>query len=164
MNITELKLAINEMNDYMRFALSPEHFKRERDALNTLLSTCQLLCDVSDKMLPKKDKYKAKTDIMVGCPYCERAMENCQCYKVYNLARSEDILWLTKKMMGIDDIIADLKRVKIFIEYAKYELEDGLATIGSQFPHKEDADKEIKKLEKVVDLLNAIRQEMGGGE
>jgi hypothetical protein len=40
-----------------------------------------------------------------------------------------------------------LKHAKIFIEYARYCLEDGKAVIGSQFPHKDDADVEIKRIE-----------------
>lgn len=39
-----------------------------------------------------------------------------------------------------------LKRAKTFIEYARYELQPGLAQIGDQFPRQEDADKVINEL------------------
>ena len=39
------------------------------------------------------------------------------------------------------DLKALLKRAATFIYYAQFELEDGKATIGDQFPKKADADE-----------------------
>ena len=97
MNIPELKKAMEEMKEYMKFALSSVHFDKEKDALQAILSVCQLLCDVSDKMVPKKDEPKEWNRIGFS--------EMLACNEGYNLARSEDILWLTKKMMGIEEVI-----------------------------------------------------------
>ena len=48
------------------------------------------------------------------------------------------------------ELLYACKKAKVFIEYAKYELSDGLATLGSQFPHKEDADNELTRLEQAI--------------
>ena len=56
------------------------------------------------------------------------------------------------------ELLQVLEKAKVFIEYARYELEDGKATVGSQFPHKEDADIEMARLEKAV---SEIKQRMG---
>ena len=121
-----------------------------RDALNVLISLAQLVCDVSDKMLPKKEgiEFKGAT---VKCRLPEDCrFPNCDCgepeitkgiffnsySKGYNLARSEDILWLTKKMMGLEDIVSDIVFKNCQLTYA-------------------DAGKKI---------ANAIRQKMGGEE
>jgi hypothetical protein len=44
-----------------------------------------------------------------------------------------------------------LKRARTFIEYARYELEPGKATLGDQFPRQEDADVVL------ADIAEAIR-------
>lgn len=37
-------------------------------------------------------------------------------------------------------LVEALRRAQVFIEYARYELQPGKATIGDQFPRQEDAD------------------------
>lgn len=91
----------------------------------TLLSVCQSVCDTSDKMEPKKEL----TDFSNKDDYLDRFSEvvkglgieknianklaNFICYEIniamvekYNQRREEDILWATKKMMGLEGIIA----------------------------------------------------------
>ena len=46
-----------------------------------------------------------------------------------------------------------LKHVRAFIEYAKYELEDGPLVVGMQFPTKDCADKAIKEIDLVIEHL-----------
>ena len=103
MNILELKKAIAFEIEYLN------NYKKKEDAdgihinfLETLLSACQLLCDTSDKMLPKM---LIDTYVEFGCEplYDAYAKE-----KGYNLAREEDILWITKKMMGIESLIKEI--------------------------------------------------------
>lgn len=52
-------------------------------------------------------------------------------------------------------IFDKLQWVKKFIEYARYELQPGEATIGSQFPHQADADKAIATINEVLAMLYA---------
>ncbi len=40
-----------------------------------------------------------------------------------------------------------LERARRFIEYARYELEDGPATAGTQFPTQDCADKELARID-----------------
>ena len=72
-----------------------EEYIKKNTAFQTLLSACQLLCDTSDKMLPKMER---------NTPIAENVYNNGE-VKGYNKAREEDILWLTKKMMGIEEVI-----------------------------------------------------------
>jgi len=48
------------------------------------------------------------------------------------------------------ELLEACKKAKIFIEYARYTLDEGKATIGSQFPHKKDADIEMERLEQAI--------------
>ena len=72
-----------------------EEYIKKNTAFQTLLSACQLLCDTSDKMLPKMER---------NTPIAENVYNNGE-VKGYNQAREEDILWLTKKLMGIEEVI-----------------------------------------------------------
>jgi hypothetical protein len=56
----------------------------------------------------------------------------------------------------VEKVIFALKKARVFIEYARYELDDGKATIGSQFPHKEDADIETTRLKEAIDLASKL--------
>jgi hypothetical protein len=40
-----------------------------------------------------------------------------------------------------------LRRARMFIEYARYELKDGTADVGEQFPHKNDATTAIQEID-----------------
>jgi len=54
------------------------------------------------------------------------------------------------------ELIKDIKKIKTFIEYARYELKDGKATIGCQFPHQEDADVELKRIDTILSQINQL--------
>ena len=117
MNIPELRKAITVLKDlyHLEWEVSGksygEHYSDEfKEAIENILSACQLLCDVSDNLPPKKGilsasefnnltatEYSQKTDQRIG----------------YNLAREENILWLTKKMMGIEKILKDYQGEKL---------------------------------------------------
>ena len=49
-------------------------------------------------------------------------------------------------------LVDALQRTKTFIEYARYELEDGK---GSQFPGKEDADIAIKRIDDAIKFVDS---------
>ena len=49
-----------------------------------------------------------------------------------------------------DELLEACEKAKVFIEYAWHELEDGKAIFGDQFPHKEDAIKEINRLSEAI--------------
>ena len=126
MNIPELKEAMEVVTTLLQLQIETEQWRgKPVNALNTLLSTCQLLCDASDKMLPKKDEPKPTIDelqaildkgeggkiyikpdgsITGGTPedvYAEGFREGS------NQRREEDILWLTKKLMGLGKVLTD---------------------------------------------------------
>ena len=61
--------------------------------------------------------------------------------------RAEQIV---KEHNGYEEMREACESAKLFIKYARYELRVGRATIGCQFPCKEDADIEIKKLEQAL--------------
>lgn len=50
-----------------------------------------------------------------------------------------------------------LSRGKLFIEYARYELEPGKAGIGDQFPRRVDADEHIALLVAALSALAAAK-------
>ncbi len=132
-NAIEFDKRCEELFDYD--TIQKEHRKTLRDA-------CQLLIDTSDKMEPKKAFFKRDFVKIVGGQkmYEEAKLKE----EAYNLARSEDILWLTKKMMGLESvIILAIQNARTKGEFAK---SPSLYFIG----------------QKEVDLIaNAIRQEMG---
>ena len=85
--------------------------KKLLEDIKTLLSACQLLCDTSDKMLPKiKDEDMPEH-------------EQKHLFDLYkngsNQRREEDILWLSKKMMGIEKALAN---IEIPLEENPYKL------------------------------------------
>ena len=92
MNIPELKKA---MDLVAFFTANDAEYPVLRDDLKKVLDACQLLCDTSDKMLPKMER---------NTPIAENVYNNGE-VKGYNKAREEDILWLSKKLMGIEEII-----------------------------------------------------------
>ena len=92
MNIPELKKA---MDLVAFFTANDAEYPVLRDDLKKVLDACQLLCDTSDKMLPKMER---------NTPIAENVYNNGE-VKGYNQAREEDILWLSKKLMGIEEII-----------------------------------------------------------
>ena len=96
MNIPELRKSMERVNKIKceMTGLGEEYIKKNT-AFQTLLSACQLLCDTSDKMLPKMER---------NTPIAENVYNNGE-VKGYNKAREEDILWLSKKLMGIEEII-----------------------------------------------------------
>ena len=53
----------------------------------------------------------------------------------------------------LPELLEACQMAKKFIEYARYVLDDGKATIGSQFPKKEDADIEIERLQQTITKL-----------
>ena len=130
MNIPELKKSMEDVKELEgRGTDEVIHlWDRYKKSLETLLSACQLLCDVSDSMLPKKD-----------IPSLQNLLDDYN--SGYNLARSEDILWLTKKMMGLPD------KDKIRCLISEYTGFDSV---------KDRLTEEIYNL-----TTNAIRQEMG---
>ncbi len=132
MNIPELKKAHEETEEYLAYMSKEELIHPDMiKSLQTLLSACQLLCDVSDKMLPKRDKPDFKNDDSITLGFKDG----------YNFARSEDILWLTKKMMGLEGVIKT--------ELDKY----GLVIVAINGGEEATGDF----------IANAIRQEMGVG-
>lgn len=64
--------------------------------------------------------------------------------------------------VSIDEILQVLNKAKVFIVYARYELEDGKAILGNQFPHKEDADVETKRLEKAIQVATELSDQLKG--
>ena len=113
MNILELKKAIAFEIEYLN------NYKKKEDAdgihinfLETLLSACQLLCDVLDKMEPKKDIAVNYTH-----PIAKQRQEDFD--NGYNLAREEDILWLSKKMMGIENMLKNYQGIELHIATGK---------------------------------------------
>ena len=126
------------------------------NALKTLLSTCQLLCDTSDEMLPKKETSLNWDLAVMGV--AEQEFEKGE-VGGYNLAREEDILWLTKKMMEIDiEGICE----KVHKAYCKYHLENK----GTEYWTKGDYNKlteEGKEYDRrtVGAVINAIIQSFG---
>ena len=134
MNIPELKEAMERtLTEGEKYLLD-----LRSDDMQTLLSACQLLCDTSDKMLPKKE-------------VVEKHLYDMGKDDGYNLAREEDILWLTKKMMGLPEI---LKEASTFTYKRKnYEGEEKICFLPTE---------EIRKV-----VANAIIQSFGqekGGE
>lgn len=55
----------------------------------------------------------------------------------------EDLQFLLARLETAEAL---LKRAKMFIEYARYELEPGLSVFPDQFPKQQDADKEIASI------------------
>ena len=96
-DIPELKKAMEVLKeeDWNIIGSFPQKVK---DSLQDILSACQLLCDTSDEMLPKKEKSMGD--------YEEASNMG------YNLAREEDILWITKKMMGIGEFLKRYKELE----------------------------------------------------
>ena len=90
MNISELKKSM----DLVAFFTANDKVISEylRDDLKKVLDTCQLLCDTSDNLPPKMEEGShliPKNDFNWG----------------YNTARKEDILWVNKKLMGVEALI-----------------------------------------------------------
>ena len=107
MNIPELK------SDLEVIKLMIKHYEErgggysQKTALQNVLSACQLLCDTSDKMLPKKEGSTDRGDYTGNSDDdYENGVSNGEIWG-YNLAREEDILWLTKKLMGLENFIKD---------------------------------------------------------
>ena len=105
MNIPELKKAMGiRKTDLIRRKHLRECMCVHCFSDKTLLSACQLLCDTSDKLPPKKEKWDTSERFvngkdMWGEDYAVEDKRHCNCY---NSAREEDILWFTKKLMGLD--------------------------------------------------------------
>ncbi len=162
MNIPELKMDLEVIKLMIKSYEERGGGYSQKVALQNVLSTCQLLCDVSDKMEPKKDwieefdkKFIGELQYQAGdCDigFIDAGEEGIEKVKEFiqnkiDLARSEDILWISKKMMGLEEIIEN----------------------NGKFMHGVANDPQGKEVtnyyrvnpEKVAD---AIRQEMGGGE
>ena len=94
-DIPELKKSMewgNKWQENMKPNKDDYQIKDAYNNLQTLLSACQLLCDVSDSLPPKKEITK-------------KSYDKCTFNSGYNLAREEILLWLTKKLMGVEWII-----------------------------------------------------------
>jgi hypothetical protein len=52
--------------------------------------------------------------------------------------------------LAADELLEACKKAKVFIEYARYLLDDGIAKLGDQFPRKGDASAEIKRLDSAI--------------
>lgn len=63
----------------------------------------------------------------------------------------------------ISELINVCKKAYKFIEYARYVLDEGLATIGSQFPKQKDADIEMKRLDDVIVKAYNFLEEVQNG-
>jgi hypothetical protein len=50
---------------------------------------------------------------------------------------------------------AALTKARTFITYARYELQDGLATLGDQFPRQGDADVVVAQIDDALARLTA---------
>ena len=111
MNIPELKEAM-EMAKEFRIKNGGIAATGKYDALHTLLSACQLLCDTSDKLPPKKE-------------VVEKHLYDMGKDDGYNLAREEDILYLTKKLMGIKEVVCPDNRGDTCLDHRNCE---GIAT------------------------------------
>ncbi len=149
--------------------------------LDNVISTCQLLCDVSDKMEPKKE-VSFKNDFenylmdIHGTGYIgtddnmpdafEDWLQNLDIDTLIEYgngygrkeqlsARSEDILWATKKMMGI----TPEKLHKWYLE-ATDKLDPASFNREAQKPYKK-LTEEQKFIDKYI--ADAIRQEILGG-
>lgn len=143
MNIPELKKSMSSLRELeSSHLLKLEHPNCEHyeQALDIVLSACQLLCEASDNLLPKKEivvsEYKGKPVVMSE-ERQQEFKEDLSSMIGYNLARSEDILWISKKMMGLEEVIEEFR---------------------NKLPLKLIGYYEVK------DLASDIRQEMGGGE
>ena len=184
MNIPELKEAMEMVKGVLEDDQSGCGCSYKSDAgkaINTLLSSCQLLCDVSEKMLPAKieickGEHKERTGKWVTngiCNDCGLPVNNNPAYDYYNTARSEDILWLTKKMMGLEEVI---REIIIQVYYEELHPLSDKSTSEECNNRKEKAIDEYlgrnqkpifypvlhAKVDKVMSfIINAIRQEMG---
>jgi hypothetical protein len=109
-----------------------------------------------DKILPTKEY----PECCVGghnkdnCPQCARAYYYQEGIDDCRKALANMPKCMTKE--EVEKVIFALKKARVFIEYARYELDDGKATIGSQFPHKEDADIETTRLKEAIDLASKL--------
>ena len=133
MNIPELKMDLEVIKLMIKQYEERGGGYSQKVALQNTLSACQLLCDVSDKMLPKKYTDEELQNILTELGATELHLAEHK-----NNIIDEMVLWLTKKMMGIEEII---ERYDFYAENA--------------------LDKTDKKSSK---LANAIRQEMEVGE
>lgn len=55
-----------------------------------------------------------------------------------------------------------LQKARTFIEYARYELADGKAQLGDQFPKKDDADEAIAQIDSALSSPSAGPDATGG--
>ena len=97
-DIPELENAMESVKRMLSWKTYWENQDEYTNALKALLSACQLLCDVSDKMGDMNDLAKAELELEHDSP-------ELNLMKGYNSARVEDILWLTKKLMGIEEVL-----------------------------------------------------------
>jgi hypothetical protein len=118
-NIDELKKCV-EMLTCLTKDFSPEKYKDCPDVLKafkTSLSLASLVINVSEKMGEMKEEVYMEDFKCGGCGVCPA----CEHYKKYgdyekniqnagyNLARTEDILTFTKWMMGLQDMVKNMK-------------------------------------------------------
>ena len=119
MNIPELKNEMLIIKDLIPNIQGLQAY--QINAISVLLSACQLLCDTSDKMLPKKIKDYA------GCmPEFIRGGGDQWMWEElrkegYNLAREEDILFFTKKLMGISEVVCPDNRGDTCLDHRNCE-------------------------------------------
>lgn len=85
---------------------------------------------------------------------CEEALRQAEYAHVTRLEICDDLRHkLATAKESLREALSALSHARMFIEYARYELEPGLATIGDQFPRQEDADKEIKNIDAAIEKL-----------
>ena len=122
MNIPELKKCIQYFMEN-GYPASAEEYELSSDRLQTLLSACQFLCDVSDKMLPKKEHIAllSNKDLLFTGKLTEHRTVKDWIKYGYNQAREEDILWITKKMMGLPEVVCPDNREDTCLDHRNCE-------------------------------------------
>ena len=108
MNIPELKKSKELINEkFSSYFLElckiypPSKIVEFKQALDKILSACQLLCDTSDKLPPKKEHVAILSDkdlIFTGKLTEGRTVKDWIKYGS-NQRREEDILWISKMVM-----------------------------------------------------------------
>lgn len=100
----EIKEAIKGITE--QYGIDDKH--QVNDWIQTLLDLAQLFLQVSENGVKKKYKIRMNVDTNIGCEYCERAVEYCNCYKVYNQAIDASNALLALRIAGIEEELPNM--------------------------------------------------------